>query len=250
MKHLTVLTGASRGLGAALAEALLNSTSHVVGISRHANHNLTALAQSRAATWEEWSEDLSEPLAVASRLSDWLASLDGGSFASVTLINNAAVLPELVPLRATQPASLVQAMRINLEAPLVLCAAFLAGTTNWACPRKVLNISSGLGRRAMASSSAYCAAKAGMDLFTQCVALEESEHPNGARVCSLAPGVIDTDMQVKLRHADADQFPDLQAFQALHQQGQLTRASQAAQRVLQFLARPDFGDRHIADVRA
>ena len=42
--------------------------------------------------------------------------------------------------------------------------------------------------------AAYCAAKAGMDHFSRCVALEEALRPNGAKVCSLAPGVIATDM--------------------------------------------------------
>uniref|UniRef100_UPI003C77E626 SDR family NAD(P)-dependent oxidoreductase n=1 Tax=Escherichia coli TaxID=562 RepID=UPI003C77E626 len=81
-----------------------------------------------------------------------------------------------------------------LEAPLLLTGAFLRGTAGWTGARRVLNISSGLGRRAMASQAAYCAAKAGMDHFTRCVALEQEGLANGARVCSLAPGVIDTDM--------------------------------------------------------
>ena len=59
----------------------------------------------------------------------------------------------------------------------------------------------------MASQAAYCAAKAGMDHFTRCVALDEAIKPHGAKVCSLAPGVIDTDMQVQLRGADPAAFP-------------------------------------------
>ena len=88
--------------------------------------------------------------------------------------------------------------------------------------RKVLNISSGLGRHAMASQAPYCAAKAGMDHFTRCVALEEADRPNGAKVCSLAPGVIDTDMQVQLRSADASQFPDIGNFTGLKDKGALS----------------------------
>ena len=86
---------------------------------------------------------------------------------------------------------------------MLMTGAFLHATEHWSVPRKVLNISSGLGRRAMASQTAYCAAKAGMDHFTRCLALEEAIKPAGAKVCSLAPGVIDTDMQVQLRSANA-----------------------------------------------
>ena len=93
--------------------------------------------------------------------------------------------------------------------------AFLGATENWSMPRKVANISSGLGRRAMASQAGYCAAKAGMDHFTRCLALDEALKPNGAKVTSLAPGVIDTDMQIQLRDAPADKFPDQNGFQQL-----------------------------------
>ena len=84
----------------------------------------------------------------------------------------------------------------------------LAGAPKRVMAAHIINISSGLGRRPMASQSAYCAAKAGMDHFTRCLALEEAAKPHGAKVCSLAPGVIDTGMQVQLRGADAAAFPD------------------------------------------
>ena len=132
---------------------------------------------------------------------------------------------------------------------MALAAAFLGATARWSGPRKVLNISSGLGRRAMASQAAYCAAKAGMDHFTRCLALEEALNPHGAKVCSLAPGVIDTDMQSALRAADGAGFPDLPRFREMKASGALTSADEAAARVLAYLARPDFGANPVADVR-
>mgnify|MGYP001557335311 FL=1 len=131
-----------------------------------------------------------------------------------------------------------------------LTAAFLGATQGWATvARKVLNISSGLGRRAMASQAAYCAAKAGMDHFTRCVALDEALKPNGAAVCSLAPGVIDTDMQAQLRGADAMAFPDQGSFARLKANDQLSSPDEAATRVLAYLARPRFGANPVSDVR-
>ena len=73
--------------------------------------------------------------------------------------------------------------------------------------------------------------------------------PNGARIVSLAPGVIDTDMQVQLRGADAAAFPDRGSFEQLKRGGQLTSADDAARRVLAYLARADFGAEPVADVR-
>ena len=132
---------------------------------------------------------------------------------------------------------------------MAMAAAFLAATEDWTLPRKVLNISSGLGRRAMASQASYCTAKAGMDQFSSCVALEEAAKPHGARIVSLAPGVIDTEMQLQLRSAQSGDFPDVDRFAQLHAAGQLTSAQDAAARVLAWLDRPDFGAQVVADVR-
>jgi len=135
-----------------------------------------------------------------------------------------------------------------------LTAAFLRATGawvdgGWRGPRKVLNISSGLGRRPMAAQAPYCAAKAGLDHFTRCSALDEAQREHGARLVSLAPGVIDTDMQVQLRAGDPAAFPDLQRFVELQRQGQLSSPPDAARQVLAWLQRPDFGDQPVADVR-
>ncbi len=68
-------------------------------------------------------------------------------------------------------------------------------------------------------------------------------------MCSLAPGVIDTDMQVQLRGADPALFPDIGNFQGMKDKGQLTSPEAAAARVLAWLDRPDFGANPVADVR-
>ena len=132
---------------------------------------------------------------------------------------------------------------------MTLTGLFLRGTQDWSAQRKVLNISSGLGRRAMAGSAAYCAAKAGLDHFTRAVALEQAALPNGARLVSMAPGVVDTDMQQQLRGADPAAFPDQGRFQALWDQGQLVTPEATARQLLARLERPDFGSEPIGDVR-
>ena len=248
-KHLYILTGASRGMGLAMAEQLLHPEHRLLCLSRQVNPALTAKAADAACTLEQWPRDLSLGAQAAADLGDWLGQLGPTGLASATLINNAGVIARIGPLSASDPAELAQALRVGLEAPLLLAAAFLRATESWRLPRKLLNISSGLGRRAMASQAAYCAAKAGMDHFTRCVALDEASKPHGARVCSLAPGVIDTDMQVQLRAAHAADFPDQANFVQLKAQGLLSSPADAAARVLAWLARSDFGATPVADVR-
>ena len=248
-KHLYILTGASRGMGLAMAGQLLRPGHLLLCISRHAHETLAAQAQARGASLLQWQADLADGVAVAHRLQDWLDVQSLAELASATLINNAGVIPRIGPLSQADADDLARALRVGLEAPMQLSAAFLGGTESWAMPRRVLNISSGLGRRAMASQAGYCAAKAGMDHFTRCLALDEALKPRGARVCSLAPGVIDTDMQVQLRGADGADFPDQGNFRQLKETGLLSSPEEAAAKVLAYLARPDFGAHPVADVR-
>ncbi|MEK7344365.1 MAG: SDR family NAD(P)-dependent oxidoreductase [Pseudomonadota bacterium] len=248
-QHLYILTGASRGMGLAMAQQLLVPGNHLLCISRHAHAELAAAAQQADVPLTQWTHDLADGEGASVRLSAWLQSQNPGHFASASLINNAGVVPPVVPLSQSRPADLALALRVGLEAPMALCAAFLGATESWGLPRKVLNISSGMGRSAMASQAGYCAAKAGMDHFTRCMALDEALKPHGAKVCSLAPGVIDTDMQVQLRGAANTAFPDQGRFAQLKEKGLLSSPQQAASQVLAYLARPDFGHNPVADVR-
>lgn len=252
--HLTVLTGASRGMGLAMAEQLIARDRLLLCLSRRTHPELQARADAAGAILLQWPIDLSDTEAAATRLTQWLDAQAPAGLASATLINNAGVIPTVAPLEAVPAAEVAQALRVGLEAPMLLTGAFLAATGRWVAsgwrgPRKVLNISSGLGRYPMASQAPYCAAKAGLDHFTRCAALDQAQQPHGARLVSLAPGVIDTDMQVHLRGADAATFPDRARFVDLQRGGQLTPPTEAATRVLAWLDRPDFGHHPVADVR-
>ena len=254
--NLYIITGASRGLGLELAQQLLGAGNQLLCVSRNQNAGLAHAAQAAGATLEQWPLDLDHGLAAGSMLLQWLQKPGFAKrFSSATLINNAAALPAIAPLRHTGGDDIARVMRVGLEAPLHLSAAFLQATSGWTdadgnpTQRKLLNISSGLGRRAMASQALYCAVKAGIDHFTRCLALEEALVPNGAKVCALAPGVIDTDMQVQLRSTDAGRFPDRDSFLNLKANAQLLTAAQCAQKVLAVLDRADFGSNPVTDIR-
>ena len=247
--QLTVITGASRGMGLELAKQLLQADQHLLCMSRQTSQILERAAKAAGVPLVQWQLDLADGEAACTRLTSWLRDQPLNRFSRATLINNAGVIPPLVPLSQSHPHDLAIALRVGLEAPLQLTATFLRCTENWSAQRHVLNISSGLGRRAMASQAGYCAVKAGMDHFTRCLALDEAQKPRGAKVCSLAPGVIDTDMQVQLRAADAAAFPERDNFASLKDKGLLASPADAAARVLAYLARADFGVNPVADVR-
>jgi NAD(P)-dependent dehydrogenase (short-subunit alcohol dehydrogenase family) len=246
---LFILTGASRGLGRAIAERLLAADRTLLTISRRPDADLDQLAATRSARLEQWALDLGHDIGVAARLEAWLRRQTGSRISSATLINNAGLLGTVGPLQGADAESTAAVLRVGLEAPALLAAAFLRATDGWKVPRKVLNVSSGAGRRAIAGWAAYCAAKAGLDQLSRVMAADEALRPNGARIVALAPGVIDTDMQAQTRAADAEGFPDQPRFVEMKASGQLASSHDAAARVLAYLARPDFGAEPVADVR-
>lgn len=244
--HTSIVTGASRGMGRALA-LQLHARGHRLLTLQRQPRPLDAAPGGAPA--EDWAVDLADPLPVAERLGAWIGALPRGSVASLTLVNNAALLVEPGPLAGADLHEISRATRASLEAPLLLTAAFLRAGAALGVPRRVLNISSGLGRHAMGGSAVYCATKAGMDHYTRSVALEEARLPDGARICSLAPGIIDTDMQVQLRGGNPAAFPEQARFADYKSEGRLDSPEAAAAKVLAYLDRADFGSKPVADVR-
>ena len=247
-RTLTILTGASRGLGAALAEQLLRRDAVLLTMSRRPDETLDARAKNAGVTLEQWTVDLADAVPASARLEAWL-HCQPNSFLSATLINNAALAGKAGPIGESDAQALAAVLRVGLEAPILLARAFLRSTRAWRVPRKVLNISSGAGKKPLAGAAAYCAVKAGLDHFSRVVALDESNGTNPAMIVSLAPGVIDTDMQTELRESDPRLFPSQPMFATMKTQGQLMSAGDAAAKVLAFLDRRDFGTHPVADVR-
>jgi benzil reductase ((S)-benzoin forming) len=249
--NITILTGASRGMGLGIARGLLKPGSRLLTLQRKPNAALDAEAARVGCRLEQWAVDLTEPVAAAEHLVQWLTAASATpGLQRLSLINNAALLAAPGRLSGATLADLQRATRASLEAPLLLTAAFLSATDSLTgIDRRVLNISSGLGRFAMAGAASYCAAKAGMDHFSRAVALEEATKPHGARIASLAPGVIDTDMQVQLRGADPAAFSEQARFAQMKQSGGLDSIDAAAAKVLAWLDREDFGREVVADVR-
>ena len=247
-RTLTILTGASRGLGSAMAEQLLAADALLLTMSRRPDQKLDLSAKSSGAALEQWSIDLADGVAAAKRLEAWLINQTPPS-TSATLINNAALAGKAATIADGGPEALSAVLRVGLEAPMLLSGAFLRATRNWKIPRRILNISSGAGKNALAGMAAYCAVKAGLDHLSRVMALDETQRSNGAKIVSLAPGVIDTDMQTELRQSDPTAFPSRPRFVAMKAAGQLPTPAAAAAKVLAYLNRSDFGSNPVADVR-
>jgi NADP-dependent 3-hydroxy acid dehydrogenase YdfG len=115
-QHLYILTGASRGMGLAMAQQLLQAGHSLLCISRKTNDTLDSLAQTRGATLLQWSQDLADGVAASTRMSAWLQTQTPSAWASVSLINNAGVIPRIGPMSQADASDLGHALRVGLEA--------------------------------------------------------------------------------------------------------------------------------------
>ncbi|MCL4183729.1 MAG: SDR family oxidoreductase [Burkholderiaceae bacterium] len=248
--EFVILTGASRGLGAAMAERLLAPSRRLVCIARTANEPLAAQARARGAPLDHRLCDLGDVAATAAlvqSLGEALRSATGVS--RFVLVNNAGVVEPICRIESLQAAALARALQVNLGAAMLLASVFLAATEAHDAERRILNISSGAARHPVSGWSAYCSAKAALDMFTRCIAAEHAGQDNAPRVCALAPGVIDTDMQATIRAADRIDFPPIERFRKLKADGALGTPEAVAARIVAFLESDEFGVREIDDIR-
>lgn len=239
---LAIVTGHSRGLGAALAENLLGRGHRVLALARSGN---APLGSRNPALLHETGLDLADPQALATWLADGALDRFLAAGGPAVLINNAGLLQPVGPLGSLPAAAVLQAVTLNVAAPLALANAFAAGAAADR-ERRIVHISSGAARNAYAGWSVYCATKAALDHHARAVALEAQP---GLRICSLAPGVVDTGMQAEIRATPATRFPQRARFEALKQNAQLERPERCAARLVDYILSAAFGTLPVADLR-
>ncbi len=242
MKTKAIVTGHSRGLGEAIAASLLEEGVDVLGLSRK---KTTALPAGNGTSFEQIAIDLSDPAvfsdkSLADRLQTFLAGAD-----RVLLVNNAGMVKPIGPLGTGGADAIMSAVTLNVAAPLALADLFQAVCASVA-DRRILHISSGAGRRGMAGWSVYCATKAALDNHARAV---QEDAISGLKITSLAPGVIDTDMQADIRGASVEQFPALDEFKAMKTEGALASPQNAGAKIAAYLVSDRFGTDAVTDLR-
>jgi len=247
--QLTIITGASRGLGKALAEALLAPGQLLVCMARSSMSGLEMAAARHGCLLDARNVNLANVNAGVAALANSIGEVNAATVRSVTLINNAGSVEPLMPAERLKPEEVTSTLALNLATPIALTSAFLRLTADWPVPRKVLNISSGSAHNAFRGWSVYAATKAGLDQFSRCVALEQQVRPNGARIVSLAPGVIDTAMQEVLRSVTPEEFGEQPRMVVAKASGGLLAPAVVASRILAYLQRPDYGEQVVVDLR-
>jgi benzil reductase ((S)-benzoin forming) len=210
-----VITGVSRGLGAALAAALRARGDRVIGVGRRAADGVELLPA-----------DLADPAQVptVADLAPLLAEAD-----DVALVHNAAVVWPIGPVGTLGADALAAAAAVNLTAPMVLTDAFLAAVPPDATAVRILFVSSGAAHRVIEHWAAYSATKRGGEFFHEVLAAEAAQRDPRIRVANVNPGVMDTGMQEQLRGAD---FPTRERYRRLHEAGELPTPAEVAARIV------------------
>lgn len=235
---LLILTGHSKGLGRAILDAYLQKDEfEIIGISR------TKLGLN-TPNLTEISMDFSE-IGVMEDAFTRLFPL--GDFKQIILINNAGWIGEVKSVGNLQVKDLSSQISINLLAPMCLTNAFVAAFKNTKARKTICNISSGAASKPVEGWGGYCSTKAGLEMFTK-VAAKESKDPK-LRYFSVAPGVVDTQMQDEIRQADSQDFPQIERFKNYKKNGNLSSPESVAAKIVYLLENEDRFQDVIQDVR-
>jgi len=159
------ITGTSRGLGQALARRLLGPDNVLFCFSRSPNPQLSRRAEESGWALRYHTVDLTELEGIDPLLRECFGLVDSPS--SLTLINNAGVVDPIGPIDTVPAGRIAGNIRLNLTALMVLSSAFIRLAEPYGCPKTILNISSGAGRHPYDGWGPYCAAKAGVDMFSR-----------------------------------------------------------------------------------
>ena len=214
-KPVAIVTGASRGLGAAVARWLAKARAAVTLISRSENRLKDVAGEIRSLGGKPlvFTADVSSSGACRSAVEltlDRFGRIDA-------VVNNAGIIQPISSIAHTEPDDWRYNIEVNLIGPFYMIQAAISSLRNQ--KGRIVNVSSGAANRVLENVSAYCAAKAGLNHFTRVLAEEEP----GLTAVTVRPGVVDTDMQATIRNEGLNTMSDEQvaSYRQLKANGKL-----------------------------
>jgi benzil reductase ((S)-benzoin forming) len=216
---LVWISGASSGIGAALAASVPWKGARVIDISRRGATGLEHLPADLAdpATWDGVAESFAKELA---------------AFAGdrAVFVHAAGTIEPMGFAAEVDGAAYRRNVLLNAASPQVLGQAFLEAAAGRPGRRHLVLITSGAAKSVYPGWSSYGAAKAAVDQWVRNVGAEQ-EQRGGVRVVAVAPGTVDTAMQRMIRETSQDAFPQRQKFVDLHEGGRLTDPGEVAAKI-------------------
>lgn len=227
-KKIVLISGANRGLGEAFFD-LLHANSEVdlvVSLSRKMSEYQSELVKQNDNRFQFIELDLSQ-------ISDRSKLLELGKYGDsdpqVTFINNAGIIEPIGCMGEFADDQIVRSINVNVLAPALITNYLIELFGNKSL--KIINISSGAATRVIDGWGLYCSAKAYTHMLTNTILSQklESYVASGANE---NPGVIDTDMQQRIRETDSPAFTNHADFVSLKEEGKLRKAIDVAADIL------------------
>jgi benzil reductase ((S)-benzoin forming) len=130
-------------------------------------------------------------------------------------------------------------MTVNYLAPLFLIKRFLEVYQELDLNKTIINVSSGASTSAYASWANYCSSKAALEMLTKCINEEQKEKIYPIKCFSIAPGVVDTNMQIQIRNTPEKDFKLQSKFIDLFNEKKLFNPNYVAQKLLEVIEFPN-----------
>jgi NAD(P)-dependent dehydrogenase (short-subunit alcohol dehydrogenase family) len=199
-KRTVIVTGASRGMGKAIARAIAELGANVI-LNARSERDLRKLADEIKAKKGKVlivGGDISDP-----NMCEHLAQATIERFDRIdAVINNAGILGPIAPIAEAEPRLWRENWAVNVLGPVMLTKAALPYLRE--ARGRVINVSSGAAVHPVLGWAAYCASKAALNSFNEQLAAEEER----ITAIALRPGVIDTDMQREIREKGMAGMPE------------------------------------------
>lgn len=234
MKYF-IITGTSRGIGEAIARELLMKGHTLICASRTMNENLVETAAGMDVPLFYHECDISKPGVATTFMRNAFRVIDTHTAESIVLVNNAGVLEPIGPSGSLRVRQMEQHLRTNLLTPAILINSFIRYTARTDAAKTILNISSGAAEYPYHGWSMYCSSKAGIDMLTRTIAVEQETARFPVKIFSLKPGIVETSMQSLIRQTGIKKFRERQKFISLHEEGKLASPKSVAELIARTL---------------
>lgn len=230
MRTAVHITGTTSGLGEAIAKLLCQSPE--VFVFGYARSNPSF----EAPNYKHIVVDLSK------EGSEQFMELDPSAHREI-LINNAGWIGPIAPIGSRQFMGIQKLWMTNTIAVFGWTNRFASESK--AATKTVISISSGAAKNAIPSWSNYCASKSAIEMATKVWNLDRPD----ISFLAIAPGVVDTSMQLEIRSARKEDFPLHQKFVKYHTEGELKSPQEVAQVLAQFALNPSQAPSEVFSVR-
>lgn len=244
-----IITGTSRGLGNSIAKKLIDKNNYLFCISRKRDDNLIIYAKEKGFNLDFIEFDLSNIYKIEKLMSTIFDKIKFLKIESISLINNAGVISPIKRIENCKDNEIINNIHVNLLAPIILTSSFIKNVKTLEGNKKIINISSGAGKKPYYGWSNYCASKAAIDLFTQCIGIEQDRSTNPVKIVSLAPFIMDTEMQEEIRKTEKEDFEQVERFIDFKKDGELLSVDFVAEKVIKLLDEEEFTQGGVIDVR-